>query len=172
MNHHYSSCASSMSQSAQPSASSPLNGAGDEGRWFQGMSWSTRIQGCVIFTALGLFSSFMGWLAIGMGSTWKYSVLATLGQLMSLLSTLFLMGPQRQCEMMFDLERRAATLLYLGSMIFTIAVAVWTQSTVLCVLCGVVEYGALFWYSLSYIPYGREVAANAAKGISRMVINV
>jgi hypothetical protein len=133
------------------------DGAAEEGQWFVGMSWTTRIQAFLMFTALSMFSSFMGWVALGMGYMWKYSVLTTLGELMSICSTLVLMGPRAQLKNMFDEKRKIATIVYLSTMVLTACVAILTRSIVLCALCGIVQYAALAWYSLSYIPYGREM---------------
>jgi hypothetical protein len=156
---------------AERSEASPLT-ENEEGQWFEGMSWTMRLQGFVLFTALGAFSSMMGWLALSTGYMWKYSVLTTLGQVMSICSTVLLMGPKKQLESMFDITRRDATFVYLASMVMTLFVAFATRSAVLCALCGIVEYSALIWYSLSYIPYGREMAKSCLSGFSRVVINV
>ncbi|EAN93080.1 hypothetical protein C3747_97g273 [Trypanosoma cruzi] len=126
---------------------------------FQGLSWSSRIQGYVLFTALGFFSSFMGWVSLGIGYYWKYSVLSTLGSLMSLASTFILMGPRAQLNYMFDEYRRTSSLLYISSLIITWIVAIAYKSALLCSLCGLLQYGCLIWYSLSYVPYGQEAVS-------------
>ena len=148
------------------------SGEDGEGQLFSGMSWSTRIQGCILFSVLGFFSSIMGWVALSSGSFWKYSVLSTLGNVMSLFSTIFLMGPMRQCKLMFDPIRRSVTLAYLGAMVLTVLVAVSFRSATLCAMCGMLQYAALFWYSLSYVPYGREIVGNCFGSCSRMVLNM
>lgn len=155
-------------ESAEPLNNSEVT----EGQWFQGMSWTTRIQGFVLFTVLGMFSSLMGWIALSAGYLWKYSVLSTLGQMMSICSTILLMGPQKQLANMFDEKRRDATMVYLSSMVLTTVVAVVTHSALLCVMCGIVQYAALAWYSLSYIPYGREMAMSCFGSCKRVVLNV
>ncbi|RNF15916.1 SFT2 domain containing 2 [Trypanosoma conorhini] len=130
-----------------------------EEQLFQGLSWSSRVQGYVLFTALGFFSSIMGWVALGIGSYWKYSVLSTLGSVMSLASTFILMGPRAQLQYMFDEYRRTASMLYLGSLLLTWIVAMVYKSAFLCSLCGLLQYACLIWYSLSYVPYGREAVS-------------
>lgn len=145
--------------------------AAADGQLFEGMTWATRIQGYVLFTVLGMFASFMGWVAISTGYLWKYSVLTTLGQTMSLFSTIFLMGPQKQIANMFDPTRRSATLLYLATMVLTLVVAVTFKSPFLCILCGILQFAALVWYSLSYVPYGREMVKGLFGGCSRVVMN-
>ncbi|KAH9577653.1 Vesicle transport protein [Trypanosoma melophagium] len=128
----------------------------NDDQWFQGMSWSSRIQGFLLFTVLGFFSSVMGWIALGMGYYWKYSVLSTLGALMSLASTFIIMGPIAQLHYMFDDYRRTSSILYIGSLFLSLIIAVVYKSALLCGLCGLFQYGCLVWYSLSYVPYGQE----------------
>lgn len=158
----------------RPASSSTAadNGNGNtDGGCFPEMSWSMRIQGYLLFTALGFFSSFMGMLAFSTGAVWKYAVLSTIGQIMSLMSTILLMGPKRQLEAMFDQTRRTTTLCYLGSVACTLVVAVWLRSPLLCFICGMIQYGALIWYSLSYIPYGREFISTMMVRCSKAVVN-
>jgi hypothetical protein len=114
----------------------------------------------------------MGWIALSTGGFWKYSVLSTLGNIMSLLSTIFLVGPARQCTMMFDPVRRSVTFSYLCAMVLTVFVAVAFRSATLCALCGILQYSALFWYQLSYVPYGREVVGNCFASCAKMMLNV
>lgn len=142
-----------------------------EGQLFDGMSWSTRIQGFLLFTVLGMFASMMSWVALGLGQEWKYSVLMSLGNIMSICSTALLMGPRRQFESMFDDTRRTATVSYLGLLVATMFVAFTTHSAVLCSLMCCAQYGALVWYSLSYVPYGRETLLNCFRGCGGVLLN-
>lgn len=124
------------------------------------LTWTQRIQGFCFFMAVALFSTLMSWFALGMGNYWKYSALSVLGSFLSMLSTIVLMGPSAQLAYMFDEYRFTATTLYLGSMFLSFFVAIIFKSVVLCLLCGVLQYTALVWYSLSYVPYGRETLVN------------
>lgn len=128
----------------------------DSEQLFKGLSWSQRIQGYAIFLSLGIFATMMSWIAISFGWYWKYTVLSTLGSIMSVLSTVVLMGPSAQLAYMFDDTRKWATTMYLGSLIMTLIVAFAFKSFFLCFLCGILQFTTLLWYSLSYIPYGRE----------------
>jgi hypothetical protein len=139
---------------------------------FPDLSMTTRIQGFILFAILGFISNFMSWIALGMHHYPKYSILMTMGNLMSLGSTLMLMGPKRQCRSMFDETRQTATTVYLCSIGATLVAAFVFQSTFLCVLCCIVEYLAFVWYSLSYIPFGRKMAKSCLSGVYRMVIPV
>lgn len=155
-----------------PSWSSLNEEEPEEGQWFEGMSWTTRIQGFLIFAVLGLFASVMSWAALGMGSYWKYAVLMSLGNVMSVCATVLLMGPQRQLKMMFDPVRRTATMVYIGLLVGTIVAAFTWHSAVLCASLCFAQYLALIWYSLSYIPYGRDMALGCLKGCTRLVVAV
>ncbi|AYU79334.1 Got1/Sft2-like family [Leishmania donovani] len=138
-------------------ATAPLN---DNDQFFKDLTWTQRIQGFCVLMSLALFSTLMSWFALGMGSYWKYSMLSSLGSFLSMLSTVILMGPSAQLAYMFDEYRFNATVLYIGSMFFAFFVAVIFKSVLLCFLCGVLQYSALVWYSLSYVPYGRETLVN------------
>jgi hypothetical protein len=152
-----------------------INGEGmddEEEQLFGTMAWSTRIYGFLLFAILGLFASCLAWVALSTGNYSKYAVLTTMGNVMSLSSTCLLMGPLKQCKSMFDPVRFVATTVYLTSMVATLVAGCVIKSTALCALCSVVQYGALAWYSLSYIPYGREMALSCLKSCSRTVIAV
>jgi hypothetical protein len=91
----------------------------------------------------------------------KLATTLTLGNMLSIGSMMFLMGPAKQCENMMDAKRRSATLVYLGSLCLTLLAAFTVKSRLLCLLCIAVQYSALLWYSLSYVPYGREMLMSA-----------
>ena len=85
---------------------------------------------------------------------------------------MFLSGPKKQCKSMFDKKRIITTIVLLGAIILVITCGIVGGATAtagtdgkddvinpiftILVLVGVVvEYCAYFWYSLSYIPFGR-----------------
>lgn len=85
----------------------------------------------------------------------------TVGNIISLSGSCFLSGPKSQLEKMFHDSRKMATILYLGSLVMTLVVAFVKefkgQAFLLLVLVGV-QYVAVFWYCLSYIPFARQMA--------------
>jgi hypothetical protein len=91
---------------------------------------------------------------------------------MGLFSTTMLMGPGRQCRSMFDPCRAQATSAYLGAIILTLIAAFVIGSPLLCAICSFVQYLALIWYSLSYVPYGHEMALSCLGGCTRMIASV
>lgn len=139
---------------------------------FGDMSWTARLQGFCLFQVLGFFANCLSWLSLSVGNYSKYAVLMTLGSCMSLLSTTLLMGPRRQCQSMFDETRWGATMMYLGAMVCTVVAAFAFHSAVLSAFLCLLQYCALVWYSLSYVPYGREMLKSCLFGCGRMVVTV
>ena len=114
------------------------------------------IVGCLLsFLSIGgIFAAFL--------SPKKFAMLYSLGNLSSLGSTLFLIGPMRQLKRMFKKTRIFATILFLGSLIGTIVFSfyfdkqIWWHKLLLLVLI-LLQFLSLIWYTLSYIPFGQRI---------------
>ncbi|KAM7250334.1 hypothetical protein ACFE04_022217 [Oxalis oulophora] len=89
----------------------------------------------------------------------KFGITFTFGNLLSLGSTAFLIGPKRQLSMMLDPVRIYATAMYLASMIIALFCALYVHNKILTLLAIILEFGALVWYSLSYIPFARTMVS-------------
>lgn len=89
----------------------------------------------------------------------KFGITFTFGNLLSLGSTAFLIGPKRQVTMMLDPVRIYATAIYLASMIIALFCAFYVHNRLLTLLAIILEFGALIWYSLSYIPFARSMVS-------------
>ncbi|XVF14692.1 hypothetical protein REPUB_Repub09cG0083200 [Reevesia pubescens] len=74
-------------------------------------------------------------------------------------STTFLIGPKRQVSMMLDPVRIYATAIYLASIIIALFCAFYVHNKLLTLLAIILEFGALIWYSLSYIPFARSMVS-------------
>lgn len=125
------------------------------------LSWSTRIQGfafCFITgTVFSLLGSSLLWAPKGLR---MFVVFYTIGNLLSLSSTCFLMGPVNQVKKMFNESRWIASCLVLLFLILTLVSALWLKKYGLALIfCGC-EMVAYTWYSLSYIPYARTAVKN------------
>ncbi|KAG8238437.1 hypothetical protein J437_LFUL002894, partial [Ladona fulva] len=91
----------------------------DEERGFVGqtfdastLSWSTRLKGFVACFVLGIILSFLGSLCLFLGKgIVAFTLMYTLGNLVSLGSTCFLMGPVNQVKKMFAPTRVIATVM-------------------------------------------------------------
>ncbi|XP_076466107.1 vesicle transport protein SFT2B-like [Babylonia areolata] len=123
------------------------------------LSWSTRIKLFAVCFILGATLSILGTSLIFLGKKGLiiFAILYTLGNVLSLASTCFLMGPMKQIKKMFAKTRIIATLLVLLMFVLTLVCAFALKITALAIVCCVLQFLALTWYSLSYIPYARDV---------------
>ncbi|CAE1275751.1 Vesicle transport protein SFT2A,Vesicle transport protein SFT2B [Acanthosepion pharaonis] len=122
------------------------------------LSWSTRIKGFVICFVLGATFSILGssLLFVSKKGLVLFAVFYTLGNILSLSSTCFLMGPMNQLKKMFAKTRVIATVLVFVMFILTLVSAFAIKNSGLAILCCILQFLALTWYSLSYIPFARD----------------
>lgn len=121
------------------------------------LSTKQRLYGFVICLASGLTFTLLSLLVFF--KPIKFGITFTFGNLMSLGSTAFLIGPKRQFSMMMDPVRIYATAIYIASMIVALFCALYVHNKLLTLLAIIVEFGALIWYSLSYIPFARSMVS-------------
>ncbi|KAK2160456.1 hypothetical protein LSH36_133g05049 [Paralvinella palmiformis] len=85
-----------------------------------------------------------------------FAVFYSLGNVIALASTCFLMGPINQCKRMFDPNRLIATIIMLVCIALTLCAALWWHIPILAILFCVIQFLAMTWYCLSYIPFARD----------------
>ena len=127
----------------------------------------TRIIGFILSFIIGfvmmigsigqLFSLVLG------GERW-FAIWYTAGNIVCLSSSFFLMGPKKQCENMLNPVRAAVSFVLGGSMICCVLLALLGFSKLLVLIAIGVQFCALIWYVLSYIPYGRTYCGKCMKG--------
>ena len=122
------------------------------------LSWSTRIKGFIICFVLGFVMSILGsaFLALPGKGLLIFALFYTTGNLMSLASTFFLMGPWKQLKKMFHETRILASIGVILFMILTILAACKWHKKGLAILFCICQFLSFTWYSLSYIPYARD----------------
>ncbi|KAJ8923232.1 hypothetical protein NQ315_001788 [Exocentrus adspersus] len=121
------------------------------------LSWSTRLKAFLICFIIGILLSFLGSFALFLHKGMVvFAVFYTLGNITSMLSTCFLMGPFNQVKKMFAPTRLTATVLVLVSLIMTLVSALVWHKAGLALLFIIIQSLAMTWYSLSYIPYARD----------------
>ncbi|GMY12762.1 vesicle transport protein SFT2B isoform X1 [Fagus crenata] len=121
------------------------------------LSTKQRLYGFAICFVSGLTCTLLSMLVFF--NPIKFGFTFTLGNLLSIGSTAFLIGPKRQVTMMLDPVRIYATALYLASMIIALFCALYVHNKLLTLLAIILEFGALIWYSLSYIPFARSMVS-------------
>ncbi|EEC05984.1 membrane protein involved in ER to golgi transport, putative [Ixodes scapularis] len=122
------------------------------------LSWSTRVKGFGICFVLGfVFSLVVRCNMHGLPGRLKmFAVFYTFGNLTALCSTLFLMGPMNQVKKMFAPTRAIATCIMLAFLVLTLMAAFWWKNPALTIVFCVIQFVAMTWYSLSYIPFARD----------------
>ena len=134
------------------------------------MSYTQRLGGCMFCVVCGFllsFGSFFRFTDLLLGRPTAFVVGFTLGNIISMIGTCFLSGPFNQMKSMFAKTRAIATTIYLLSIIGCLAIAFAmndfrAQGLLLIIMC-IVQWLALIWYILSYIPFARTWAATCCK---------
>ncbi|ORC85069.1 putative vesicle transport protein SFT2B-like [Trypanosoma theileri] len=120
------------------------------------LSWKHRLIGCGCCFGLGMLFSLLSFIAILQMDLVFFSVLFSLGNLLAIGGTMFLAGPVAQFQRMFSEGRWIATVVYLVSLVLTLLAALLLHSAALVLLLCLVQFGAMLWYVLSYIPFARD----------------
>ena len=126
------------------------------------LSYATRMMGFAFCFLLGLLlsltsmSSFAGVLV---GHPGPFAFKYTLGNVLSICSYCFLVGPKHQCAGMFAPQRRSATLAFLVSLAVTLVSVFYLRSFFVTVSAIVLQFVAMVYYALSYIPYGHAMCS-------------
>jgi len=115
-----------------------------------------RLYGFVGCLIIGFALSILGSILLFLGQLGSFAVLYTIGILVSLAGTGFLIGFFTQIKLMFKPVRLVATIVFLGSIALVFVGAFVLGNEVLCIVFVIIEYLAYTWYSLSYIPYARS----------------
>ena len=115
-----------------------------------------RLVGAALCLTLGAFLTLLA--PTLLFSPRKFAVTYTLGNILSMGSTLFLVGPAKQLSNMFSSrDRSIAVTVFLSTMILTLYVALGLHSTLLALPCILVQTVAMIWYLLSYIPWLKNI---------------
>ncbi|XP_074594489.1 vesicle transport protein SFT2A isoform X1 [Brevipalpus obovatus] len=128
------------------------------------MSRTSRIKWFLICFILGFVWSIIGCVLLtipGKGLV-LFAIFYTLGNMTSMSSTLFLIGPWNQLKKMFSETRWFATCLALFFAVLTLISGLYWKKMLLTVLLCIFQFLAMTWYSISYIPYARELVKRTA----------
>ena len=117
-----------------------------------------RIIGFFVTVGLGFFFMFLSTLVI-LNPT-KFAIAFTFGNILSLGSSVFLVGPKRQCKNMTAKNRWVASLIYLFSMFITLFVAFresFIGQGLVMMFFIALQASAVIWYTLSFVPFARKL---------------
>ncbi|KAI9358575.1 SFT2 domain-containing protein [Zopfochytrium polystomum] len=113
----------------------------------------------------GFIVTILSSLFLATGNILLFALFYTFGNILSLMSTGFLIGFGKQVKKMFDSSRLISTIIYLASIVATLLVAILLGSVFLVIICLIVQFFALFWYSASYVPFVQDMIKNCFKGL-------
>lgn len=133
------------------------------------LSYQERLAGCLICFLMGFLLSIGSTFRLAKlvhGNPGPFAIAYTIGNLLSICSSMFFIGPCKQIETMFRKKRRISAILYLFFIVTTMILC-FSRSlphrvglVIISVLC---QFLALIWYTLSYIPYGRHIVTTCCK---------
>lgn len=127
-----------------------------------------RVYGFGICFVMGWLVSILSTFSIGKPK--EFAILYTIGNIIALSSTCFLMGPCKQIKSMFKPVRAVATIVYLLALIMTVVSACVWENTLLVIVFLVCQCCAGIWYALSYIPFGRAMMKKCVGGCCKSCI--
>jgi hypothetical protein len=136
------------------------------------LSWEERLMGfmgCFVIGCALSISSMFSFTELLLGYPTQFAIKLALGNVLSVSSAMFLAGPRTQLQKMSDPARLGASLMYLGSIVFSLVAALVLKSSLLTVVAIVLQSVALFWYGLSFVPYGRHLFQKCAGNLCRSV---
>uniref|UniRef100_A0A8B9BW47 Vesicle transport protein n=2 Tax=Anser TaxID=8842 RepID=A0A8B9BW47_9AVES len=111
------------------------------------LGWGTRVKGFIACFAIGCLFSVLGscliWIP-GKGLM-LFAAFYTLGNIASIGSTLFLMGPMKQLKRMFEPTRLIATVVMLLCLVLTLCSAFWWAKKGLVLIFCILQFFALAW---------------------------
>lgn len=108
-------------------------------------------------------TSMFSFTKLVLGYPRDFAIKYTLGNIIAICSTAFIIGPMRQVRNMSASHRWLAAMLYVGAMILTLVSAFYAKSAFITLLCIIAQFCAMVWYVASYIPFGRRMIAKCCE---------
>jgi len=131
-----------------------------------GLSWNTRLKGfgicLLVAVVLGIGAIIIYFVS---GNISGFAVLYSFAVIFGLGSTFFLMGPIKQIKKMFESTRIIASIVFLICVVMTLVSAIAIKIAGLVLLFVILQFLALIWYTLSYIPYARDAIKRCCRGL-------
>ena len=115
------------------------------------------------------FMSFKFFIQLIEGSPVPFVVNYTIGNVLSLLASMFLCGPRQQWKNMMDEKRKTTSIVYISCIVSTLVLVFIPIEQVikltLLILLIIIQLCAQVWYTLSYIPLGRRAAKRTFRNV-------
>lgn len=124
------------------------------------LTYKQRLLGfgfCFFFGVSLSLSALNSLPSLLLGNPAPFAFKYTLGNLLAIGSSSFLVGPVKQFQDMAAPERRTASLVYVSSLCATLLSVFVLKWQLVSFVLVVIQFGALTWYMLSYVPYGQQI---------------
>lgn len=132
-------------------------GGGSDDNICPTLTFQQRVIGFFICLSVGVLMEIGAFMALFQKEFTTFAIVNTLANMVAIGGTMFLSGPKNQVKKMFEQTRIIATCVYLFTMVLTFIVALVIKLDWLTLLVVLVQYLAMIWYALSYIPYARNL---------------
>uniref|UniRef100_A0A0N5AKM1 Vesicle transport protein n=1 Tax=Syphacia muris TaxID=451379 RepID=A0A0N5AKM1_9BILA len=110
--------------------------------------------GCLF---LSLLCSALGSVLIFHTKIVGFTVMVSVGNIISILGTFFLSPPLKQLKNMLEKGHLIVFILYVVLTVLTLIAGLVLKNPFLSVAFVIGEYLAMIWYTASYIPFGRFI---------------
>lgn len=137
------------------------------------LTFQERLAGWLFFFLLGFLLSIgstFRLIQLLRGNPAPFARIYSLGNITSLCSTGFFVGPIQQFQSMLHKKRRISAIVYLLFIVLTITFCYVPhlkagERVPAIVICITIQFLALCWYTLSFIPYGRRICKSICRSL-------
>ncbi|XP_062412111.1 SFT2 domain containing 2a [Sardina pilchardus] len=136
------------------------------------LGWGTRVKGFIACMVVGVGCTVLGVCCLFIPKLGLILFIAfySFGNVCSLASTMFLMGPMKQLKRMCDKTRFFATAVMITCLVLTLCAVFWWKIFILALLFVILQSIAFAWYGLSYIPFARDAILKFLSMMCRMCV--
>jgi len=125
------------------------------------MTLKQRVMGFVLMVGIGIILSILSGVILIFGDIKNFAILYSVGNVVAIAATCFLIGPVKQLKNMVDPERVVSTIIFFLALGATIAIALTIKNGLLVLIFVVIQWAAFVWYSISYIPFAQSCIKRA-----------
>eukprot|EP01118_Nematostelium_gracile_P003888 TRINITY_DN1454_c0_g1_i1.p1 TRINITY_DN1454_c0_g1~~TRINITY_DN1454_c0_g1_i1.p1 ORF type:complete len:166 (-),score=12.07 TRINITY_DN1454_c0_g1_i1:21-518(-) len=132
------------------------------------LTWKQRLIGFGVCLGLGLLFCILAMISLPVVALdpAKFAVPYTIGNILAVSATGFLIGPMRQFKLCMKPTRIITSVVFVLAMALTLVAAFVLRLSILVVVAVVIQFCALTWYAMSYIPFARTLCKNCLSSIT------
>lgn len=129
------------------------------------LSLKERMIGFIATICAGYIISILAYIALFVINDMPlFIVFYTIGNICILTASCFLWGPAKQFKTMMKPTRMAISIVLILLIIATLVVGImWSEYEIIILILAGLQFLAMAWYNLSYIPFGRKIVKKIFK---------